>query len=1141
MSSMPAVDRSRRTRGHRRAGSRPHPVAAGCRRAPIRPAPRSPPTGLRLVPRRSVHRRRDVGCGRARLGRARSSTGAPRDRGACATHVDRIVARSRCGRSRCRTRRCCPPASRSTASEGDDDWWDFQLDGYGTWLWAAVAHAERHGVDRRTAGARRSRLTVDYLVSSWDRPCYDWWEEHIEQVHVSTLGCVVAGLRAAAALGRARRRTARDCAAAAAAADARAPRRSRRVVDGHLVKWIGSRRGRREPRRRRRAARRVDATQLRLGAGSVARARSRSSTVDGGVHRFLADTLLRRRAVAAAQLHARARARSAAGDRDRARRDCCAGRLDGRATTARCPNRSTTTCSTPGVRRRMGGALGHGRRPAALVATPCSCGSPSSSDVDVDGGPPMIRHRPFGLGASVLGRHRTALTGRPGRGRAACARRPRARRTSSASTLEWSASTATARRRPARPLERVARTLARAGGRRRAPRLGAGAARARVRRVAAVALDGLRAGERLRYRFVVDATAERDPLVRDDGQRRGPRAHRSCDEVRDRPRRSRQRDRRSATARPYAPHPLRPPARARASTSPGSASASTPSTSAAPSSTRSSSSSTRARAPSARPTCRCRSRMSWAATRAGGFHVRTSRRVWFDVGASDAAKLWIEAETGPDGGARARASTTARPREVLAAFLARPAVPRSCRTGCSGSGRAATSGTRRPRSCARSTRTATTTSRSAPSSSRRGATRAPSRPGATPATSRRVTVPSRSGWRTSSSRADGAWPDPKGMVDELHSRDDPAAPLADPAHQDAAASHRAGGGGCRRRRSRDGVLIREPAPDGSLRPYRNRGWWFPLGAHARPHRRARRALVDREAPLPRRGGRHRRLQDRRRRARLGPRAASTSTADAATRRTTRFPVALREGLRRPAAAGGQGAGHVQPRGLHRAARRTARSGPATRTRPGRRSAGRCSRDCPPPHRGIVYWGWDLAGFCGDVPTAELYLRSAAAAAFVPIMQYHSEFNHHRTPSRDRTPWNIAERSGDDRVLPVFRAFAAAARATRARTSRPRRRGRSRAGVAAHAPALLRPPRRPRGLGASAAVDARRDLLVAPVVDEGATEHEVALPPGEWVDVWTGRAVAGAALLRRAVPLDEVPVYCRAQAWARLAPVLEDRE
>src|SRR5690606_3337285 len=27
---------------------------------------------------------------------------------------------------------------------------------------------------------------------------------------------------------------------------------------------------------------------------------------------------------------------------------------------------------------------------------------------------------------------------------------------------------------------------------------------------------------------------------------------------------------------------------------------------------------------------------------------------------------------------------------------------------------------------------------------------------------------------------------------------------------------------------RDGRLVQEVAPDGTLRPYRNRGWWFPL-------------------------------------------------------------------------------------------------------------------------------------------------------------------------------------------------------------------------------------------------------------------------------------------------------------------------
>lgn len=58
--------------------------------------------------------------------------------------------------------------------------------------------------------------------------------------------------------------------------------------------------------------------------------------------------------------------------------------------------------------------------------------------------------------------------------------------------------------------------------------------------------------------------------------------------------------------------------------------------------------------------------------------------------------------------------------------------------------------------------------------------------------------------------------------------------------------------------------------------------------------------------------------------------------------------------------------------------------------------------------GVIFWGWDLAGFSGPIPSAELYIRSTQMACFCPIMQYHAEskaeFN------QDRTPWNIAERT-----------------------------------------------------------------------------------------------------------------------------------
>lgn len=121
--------------------------------------------------------------------------------------------------------------------DGTDDWWDFQLDGYGTWIWALAEHLRRHGLDgeryREAVG-----LTVDYLASSWRRPCYDWWEEHAAHVHVSTLACIAAGFEAALAAGLLSADRATHV--SAELADLRAFLESEGTRDGHLIKWVGS-------------------------------------------------------------------------------------------------------------------------------------------------------------------------------------------------------------------------------------------------------------------------------------------------------------------------------------------------------------------------------------------------------------------------------------------------------------------------------------------------------------------------------------------------------------------------------------------------------------------------------------------------------------------------------------------------------------------------------------------------------------------------------------------------------------------------------------------------------------------------------------------------------------------------------------
>lgn len=80
--------------------------------------------------------------------------------------------------------------------ESGEEWTDFQLDGYGAWLWALDAHRRRHGrpIDAFLEGAA---LSGRYVATFWDHPSYDWWEEHPDHRHTSTLAALHAGLASA--------------------------------------------------------------------------------------------------------------------------------------------------------------------------------------------------------------------------------------------------------------------------------------------------------------------------------------------------------------------------------------------------------------------------------------------------------------------------------------------------------------------------------------------------------------------------------------------------------------------------------------------------------------------------------------------------------------------------------------------------------------------------------------------------------------------------------------------------------------------------------------------------------------------------------------------------------------------------------
>ncbi len=64
----------------------------------------------------------------------------------------------------------------------------------------------------------------------------------------------------------------------------------------------------------------------------------------------------------------------------------------------------------------------------------------------------------------------------------------------------------------------------------------------------------------------------------------------------------------------------------------------------------------------------------------------------------------------------------------------------------------------------------------------------------------------------------------------------------------------------------------------------------------------------------------------------------------------------------------------------------------------------------------------------------------------------------------------------------------------------------------------------------------RDILVAPVVEKGATERRLYLPRGHWYDFWTEEKIEGGREVSRSVDLATMPLYVRAGAIIPMGPV-----
>jgi alpha-glucosidase/alpha-D-xyloside xylohydrolase len=201
--------------------------------------------------------------------------------------------------------------------------------------------------------------------------------------------------------------------------------------------------------------------------------------------------------------------------------------------------------------------------------------------------------------------------------------------------------------------------------------------------------------------------------------------------------------------------------------------------------------------------------------------------------------------------------------------------------------------------------------------------------------------------------------------------------------------------------------------------------------------------------------------------------------------------------------------------------------------------------------GIPYWGTDIGGF---VPTAdftgELYVRWFQFGAFNPL------FRSHGRTWRTRLPWGwntgefgFSEVSGyrngaqdpplselhNAAVEPICKQYLELRYQLMPYLYTAVRECHD-TGMPIMRAMWLHDPDDPLAVARGDQYMWGRDLLVAPVVEKGATERTLYLPKGTWIDFWTEKPIEGGREITRAVDLATTPLYVRAGAVIPMGPI-----
>jgi alpha-D-xyloside xylohydrolase len=178
--------------------------------------------------------------------------------------------------------------------------------------------------------------------------------------------------------------------------------------------------------------------------------------------------------------------------------------------------------------------------------------------------------------------------------------------------------------------------------------------------------------------------------------------------------------------------------------------------------------------------------------------------------------------------------------------------------------------------------------------------------------------------------------------------------------------------------------------------------------------------------------------------------------------------------------------------------------------------------------GIPYWTTDIGGFVSGSPTdpafRELFVRWFQYGTFSPILRVHGT----RNPDENEL-WSYGPDAQNIlvsfdrlryRLLPYIYSLAWM---TTSESYTPMR------------PLVMDFRTDPRAQDVGDQLMFGPAFLVNPVTEPAATTRQLYLPPAKWYDFWTGSVVDGGRMINANAPLDRLPLYIRAGSIVPLGP------